>query len=75
MPKGIRKERAEPKAGMKFTRRFNGKEHILTVVKDGNDTKYMVGEETFDTPTAAARSLIGNKYAVNGWLFWGMKNY
>jgi len=66
MPKGIMKERKLPKVGTIF---------IRTVVEDDEKIKYMSGGEIFNSPTAAAKSLLGTNYAVNGWVFLGMKNY
>ena len=75
MPKGKKKERVMPKNGAKFKRTFNGKNYILKVVYQEGVIKYKLGGELYDSPSAAAQSLVKNKYAVNGWVFWGMKNY
>ena len=75
MPKGKRKERKVPKAGTKFTRKFKDREYTLTVVEDDGEIKYEVEKILFNSPSSAAQLLIENKYEVNGWVFWGMKNY
>jgi hypothetical protein len=73
MPKGKRKERKLPKAGMIFTKRHKGKDYSLTVIEIDGQIKYKIGKNVFNSPTAAAQSLV--KYNINGWAFWGMKNF
>ena len=75
MPKGEKKERELPKVGTTFIRNYNDNEYVLTVVEDDKKIKYKLGGKIFDSPTAAAKSLIVKKREVNGWVFWGMKNY
>jgi len=75
MPKGVKKERKLPKTGTVFSRTYKEVEYLLAVVEQDGKTKYKLGKDVFDSPTAAAQSLIKKRYAVNGWVFWGMKNY
>ena len=67
-----RKQRPLPKAGAKFTKKFKGKEYTLTVIEDNGNIKYKLGENVFNSPSGAAKSLLDNKQEVNGWVFWGM---
>jgi hypothetical protein len=75
MPKGKRKERKLPKAGMVFTRKFKDTEYSMKVIEIDGQIKYKTGKNLYNSPTAAAQAVIKNKYTVNGWVFWGMKNY
>jgi hypothetical protein len=75
MPKGKKKERKPLRAGMVFTRKFKDKEYSLNVIEIDGRIKYKTGENLFNSPTAAAEWVVKKKYAVNGWVFWGMKNY
>ncbi|MBT4198219.1 hypothetical protein [Desulfobacula sp.] len=75
MPKGVYKERKLPAVGSTFDRNFKGMVYTLTVVEDGGIIKYAIEKDIFKTPSAAAQSLVKHKYEVNGWVFWGMKNY
>ncbi len=73
MPKGIRKERKLPMAGMIFTRKFKDKKYSLTVIELDGKIQYELGKEIFNSPTGAAQSITKNP--TNGWNFWGMKDY
>jgi hypothetical protein len=75
MPKGVKKIRKLPPIGTTFNRNYKGTVYALTVVEKNGVQKYAIGEEIFNSPTAAAQSLVKEKYATNGWVFWGMKNY
>jgi len=75
MPKGFRKKRKLPAVGATFNRNFKGTLFTLTVVEKDGTKKYAIGDNVFNSPTAAAQSLVKHKYEVNGWIFWGMKNY
>ena len=75
MPKGVRKKRKMPTPGMEFNRSFKGSLYTLQVIEDGGKIKYKIGDQIYNSPTAAAQSLVKNEYAVNGWIFWNMKNY
>ncbi|MBT6048666.1 MAG: hypothetical protein HOG49_17835 [Candidatus Scalindua sp.] len=75
MPKGVRKKRKIPAVGTTFERNFKGTVYTLAVAEEDGTIKYAIGDEMFNSPTAAAQSLVKYKYEVNGWVFWGMKNY
>ncbi len=65
-----RKDRIPPKLGSIFKRDLKGTTYALTVVEKNGRLQYRLKGESFNTPTAAARSLT--KHAVNGWVFWKM---
>ena len=75
MPKGKRKERKIPSKGMIFSRSYKGVIYTLEVIEEDGVIKYSLNGKTYNSPTGAAESLVKNKYEVNGWVFWGMKNY
>jgi hypothetical protein len=70
MAKGERKERPQPKEGQTFSKVFRDKKHTMKTLKEGGKIKYKVGNDVFDTPTAAAKYITQN--SVNGWVFWGI---
>ena len=65
-----RKPRKLPKPGSTFKRDYHGETYSLSVVEQKGRVLYRLQGETFNSPTAAAKSLT--KYAVNGWAFWKM---
>ena len=67
MPK--RKERPAPIKGKKYERYFKGNTFVLSVIEQDGQVKYKLGDEVFDSPSGAAKSLNGGK-EVNGWTFW-----
>jgi hypothetical protein len=68
MPKT--KTRTPPKLGSAFKKDYQGITYSLMVVEQKGRVLYRLQGETFNSPTAAAKSLT--KHAVNGWLFWKM---
>lgn len=64
------KARIIPQVGAIFHKVFRGSAYTMTVVKRGDGVAYQVGEDVFNTPTAAARSICGTD--TNGWRFWGI---
>jgi hypothetical protein len=68
MPKT--KARTLPKPGSTFKRDYQGQTYSLSVVGQKGHVLYRLQGETFNSPSAAAKSLT--KHAVNGWLFWRM---
>jgi len=66
MPK--RKKRALPTVGSLFERSYKGKVYRLKVIESQTGIAYELADRKFNTPTAAAKSLV--KTEVNGWTFW-----
>lgn len=60
-----------PAVGSEFTRKYKGKIHKMTVVKRSEGIAYKVENGTYNTPSAAAKSVT--KSAINGWFFWGIE--
>jgi hypothetical protein len=65
-----RKPRKLPKPGSTFKKEFKGKAYNLSVVEQGGRLIYRLQGESFDSPSAAAKSLTNHE--VNGWVFWRM---
>ena len=63
-----RKAHDLPAAGATFSRTFGGVDYIMTVVRQGRDIGYKVGEKIYESPSAAAKAVT--QHAVNGWRFW-----
>ena len=61
-----------PKAGSKFTAKYKGKTHTMTVKTVKGETVYVVKGKAYKSPSSAARSVItaGQK---NGWTFWSIE--
>ena len=68
MPKP--KKRSAPKTGTTFEKQYRGKRYKMKVRESAGRTVYGLGGQTFETPTAAAKSIT--KHEVNGWTFWGI---
>jgi sensor domain CHASE-containing protein len=64
----VKIERKVPKTGNKYVRKWRGINHEMTVVIEGGNIQYKVGEDYFKSPSAAAKHII--KQEVNGWRFW-----
>jgi len=60
--------RTPPPVGSTYERTYKGGTYRMTVVVSGDGIAYKVGHKTYQTPTAAAKSLTRTE--VNGWLFW-----
>jgi hypothetical protein len=69
MPK---KHREPPKVGKVFERIYKGKTYRMTVVEFDGKTRFKVGNQVFATPTAAAKSVVGEGRFISGPLFWQM---
>jgi hypothetical protein len=69
MPK--RKKRQELQEGLTFSNKYKGALYSMKTVKVNGKIKYKVGKTTFNSPTAAAKSITLN--SVNGWTFWSIE--
>ncbi len=68
-------EHKAPKAGSKFTAKYKGKTHTMTVkkAKDGG-VAYFVKGKAYKSPTAAASAVLTAVSRANGWTFWGIES-
>jgi hypothetical protein len=67
-----RKLRPKPKTGQVYQRVYKGKTYVMVVVDTGEGVAYKVGNKTFPTPTAAAKSIVGQGRFISGPWFWQM---
>ena len=65
-----RKQREAPRVGSTFEKVYKSKKYTMTVVKTPAGTAFRVGNNTFPSPSAAAKSITKNE--INGWNFWGV---
>lgn len=61
----------EPEPGTVFRHTYKGELHEMIVVTTDDGIRYKVGEQVFKSPTAAAKSLVGDQF-INGRKFWHM---
>lgn len=61
-------EHATPKVGTVYEANFKGKTYTMKVVKEDGEIAYRVGKNTYSSPSAAGKAVIGG--ACNGWRFW-----
>ncbi len=67
-------EHKAPKAGSKFTAKYKGKTHTMTVKKaKGGGVAYVVKNKAYKSPTAAASAVLTAGSRANGWTFWGIE--
>jgi hypothetical protein len=59
-----------PLQGSTFEKEYSGRHYTLKVVESPNGIVYVLNGRTFETPTAAAKSLTNSE--INGWKFWNM---
>lgn len=67
----MRIKRIVPRADITVERTFAGTLYRLKVVNSPNGLVYVLNGHTYETPTAAAKSIT--KFEVNGWRFWHME--
>lgn len=65
-----RKERKLPPSATRFSRTFKSETYTMEVVREGGTVRYKVGQQIYNSPSAAAKSIT--KTEVNGWVFWGL---
>jgi hypothetical protein len=65
-----RKSRIPPKPGSTFKKTYKGNLYTLSVVEQNGRSVYRLKGKTFDSPSAAAKSLVHHE--TNGWVFWAM---
>jgi hypothetical protein len=64
------KQRATPKVGTEFSKKYKHKLYKLKVVKAQGGVAYDLNGVAYKSPSSAAKSLT--KAEVNGWRFWKM---
>jgi hypothetical protein len=64
-------KRTLPQVGAVYRRKFGGRWHTLTVVREHGRLGYKVGREVHPSLSAAAREVTGAP--INGWEFWQVK--
>ena len=69
MGKGRVKRAPEP--GTVFRHTYKGTPYEMIVVMTDDGIRYKVGERVFKSPTAAAKSIVGDQF-INGRSFWHM---
>jgi hypothetical protein len=67
-----RKVRPTPIPGTIYERDYKGTTYKLVVVESPNGIRYTLGNRTFETLTAAAKSLVGAEQSISGPRFWGL---
>ena len=67
-----KKPHDDPKVGSVYEKRYKGCRHRLAIVKVGGSVGYKVGDEVFQSPSSAAKSITGCE--VNGWEWWGIED-
>ncbi len=70
-----KKERNLPQVGTNFTKKYKGNEYTMSVIENNGKIKYRISGRVYDSPSAAAKAVIGGKHEINGWVFWRMNNY
>ena len=66
-----RKKRESPRVGATFEKVYKAKKYTMSVVKMPAGVAFRVGNHTFPSPSAAAKSITKNE--INGWKFWGIE--
>jgi hypothetical protein len=64
------KARSLPKPGATFKKEYKGTTYVLSVMEQKGRLIYRLRGESFNSPSAAAKSLTN--YEINGWVFWSM---
>jgi hypothetical protein len=65
----MRPQRPHPPIGSVFHHKYKGEIYTLTVIEKHGAIKYEILGENFDSPTAAAKRVVGNQF-INGRRFW-----
>jgi len=68
-----RKRQEPPPGGGAFHHRYKGEVIEMTVVANARGIGYRVCGHDFNSPTAAAKFVVGCDQFVNGWRFWNME--
>lgn len=69
---GSKKVRREPEVGEVFQHRYNGTMYTLTVVSTETGIGYELLGKIYNSPTAAAKAIVGKDQHTNGRTFWHM---
>lgn len=62
--------RKDPEVGRRFQHRYKGTMYVLTVVKTSDGIGYELLGKIYQSPTAAAKALVGSDQPTNGRKFW-----
>lgn len=64
------KTRKVPEIGSVFQHRYKGTLYTLTVVETDSGVGFEMQGKIYQSPTAAAKALVGKHQATNGRKFW-----
>jgi hypothetical protein len=67
-----KKERRLPSVGEVFSHRYKGEMYVMTVVKTEIGIGYELLGQVYNSPTAAAKAIVGKDQFINGRAFWHM---
>jgi hypothetical protein len=63
-------EHEVPEPGSVYRHTFKGQEHVMTVVKEAGEIRFLVSGRSYPSPSGAAVAITGKP--TNGWLFWNI---
>jgi hypothetical protein len=65
-----KQQKKVPEVGMVYHHRYKGVMYEMTVVRAGDSVGFDVGGVIYNSPTAAAKAIVGKDQFVNGRKFW-----